>query len=100
MVVIVGESKNPNPDHVLAAARLGKYLYESKLPFRRADPDETVAGKTPAWLSPVLAKTSDLPVLAVVAKSPVGVYSVVAVEALPLGFEAGKQFLTKHGVKP
>ena len=99
LVVIVAESLKPNPDHVLAAAKLGLWLTQKEKPFRRTDPNQKEAGKTPAWLQVVLDSGKPLPVLAVVAKSSAGVYSVVGVEPLPKTLDAAKANLAKWGVE-
>ena len=99
LVVIVAESLKPDPDNVLAAAKLGLWLTQEEKPFRRTDPNQKEGGKTPAWLQAVLDSGKPLPVLAVVAKSSAGAYSVVGVDPLPKTLEDSIAFLKKHGVE-
>lgn len=99
LVVLVNETLNSSADSVLRVARVGRYLYESKLTYRRADPNQTEAGKTPGWLQVVLDRQVKQPVLAVVVRSSIGDYSVVGAESLPATLDEAKAFLAKYGVK-
>ncbi|NQU11865.1 hypothetical protein HQ590_13810 [bacterium] len=99
LVVSVMESFQPDHPNVLLLAELMLGLQKDGQAYRRADPDLTEAGKTPAWLKPVLDTNPTSPVLAVVVRGDAG-YTVVAVEPLHKTVAASKAFLTKHGVKP
>jgi hypothetical protein len=100
IVVTVMESKNPNPDHVLLLAQLTNQLEEQGVDWERTDPNDKENGETPAWLQPVLAKTTaaDLPVVAVVAGSLEEGFVLVAVERLTT-LDKATAFLKKHGVE-
>jgi len=99
-VVIVHETLNPEYPHTKLIAQLALSFQQKGQDYRLFDPQQTEAGKTPAWAQAVLdvATKLDQPLLAVVTRNEKG-YSVVGVSSFPTTLEQAETFLKEKGVQ-